>query len=119
MGYFLDSLADPCVVEIPVLAAVSLDRIEPGRMAAGEHFSRVSDDDRQRIESPPKEPLLDLDQRELEAAARNLADHIGPIARIVVDRALAECSTRDAFYQRLAEKLMDPAERDEFLRRLG
>ena len=30
-------------------------------------------------------------------------------------RAQAECSTRDAFYDRLAEELTDPSERDAFL----
>jgi len=97
-----------------------IDKANALRQAEQEgSISSVCDQDRPRIESPPKEPTLELAQSEPEAAARNLADHIGPIARIVVDKALAECTTRDAFYRRLAEKLMDPAERDEFLRRLS
>jgi serine/threonine protein kinase len=69
-------------------------------------------------ESLPKAPLLDLDDNELQTAEQNLAHHIGATARIIVDRAHAECATRDAFYDRLAEELEDPAERDEFLSKL-
>ena len=79
----------------------------------------ISNGDRQRIESEPKEPLLDLDESELKSAEKSLAHHIGPIARIIVKRAHAECATRDAFYDRLAEELTDPAERDEFLSKLS
>ena len=75
----------------------------------------VSNGERQRIESGPREPLLDLDESELKTAEQNLAHYIGPIARIIVKRAHAECATRDAFYDRLAEELTDPAECDEFL----
>jgi len=78
----------------------------------------ASEGDRQPTESPPEKPLLDLDKQELKAAEQSLAHHIGPIARIVVKRAHAECTTRDAFYDRLAEELTDPAERDEFLSNL-
>jgi hypothetical protein len=79
----------------------------------------ISNGDRQRIESAPKEPLLDLDESELKTAEKNLAHHIGPIARIIVKRAHAECATRDDFYDRLAEELTDPAERDDFLSKLS
>ena len=75
----------------------------------------VSNGERRRIESAPKEPLLDLDEIELRTAEQTLAHYIGPIARIIVKRAHAECATRDAFYDRLAEELTDPAECDEFL----
>ncbi len=78
----------------------------------------ASADDRRRIESP-QEPQLELDEEELKAAEKNLARHIGPIARIIVKRAHAECTNRDAFYDQLAEELSDPAERDEFLSRLS
>jgi serine/threonine-protein kinase len=79
----------------------------------------VSEGDRERIETPPEAPLLDLDEQELKTAERSLAHYIGPIARIIVKRAHAECATRDAFYDRLAEELTGPAERDEFLGSVG
>ena len=80
---------------------------------------RASGVDRRRIEAPPEQGLLDLDEKELNAAEQNLAHHIGPIARIIVKKAQVECATRDAFYDRLAEELSDPAERDEFLSSLS
>jgi len=80
---------------------------------------RVSAGERARIETAPKEPRLALDEAELKAAEQSLAHHIGPIARIIVKRAHAECATREAFYDRLAEELTDPTERDEFLSRLS
>jgi hypothetical protein len=76
---------------------------------------KVSDVERQRIADAPRQQQLDLDEGELKSAEQNLAHHIGPIARIIVKRAHAECATRDAFYDRLAEELTDPVERDEFL----
>lgn len=75
--------------------------------------------DVERIESPPEQGMLELDEEELKTAEQNLAHHIGPIARIIVKRAQVECATRDDFYDRLAEELTDPAERDEFLSSLG
>jgi serine/threonine protein kinase len=97
-----------------------IDKVNKLREAQREgSLSSVSDRDRRRIESPPKQPLLDLDEEELKAAERNLAQHIGPIARILVRRAHAACATRDAFYERLAEELADPGERDEFLGSVG
>jgi serine/threonine protein kinase len=69
-----------------------------------------------RTEAPAEEQKsLALDPEELKAAERKLAQHIGPIARIIVKKAQAECATKDDFYDRLAEELTDPAERDEFL----
>ncbi|GMQ75071.1 MAG: hypothetical protein BMS9Abin01_0315 [Gammaproteobacteria bacterium] len=97
-----------------------IDKVDKLREAQREgSLSSVSDSDRRRIESPPKQPLLDLDEEELKAAERNLAQHIGPIARILVRRAHAACASRDDFYDRLAEELADPVEREEFLSRLG
>ena len=74
---------------------------------------------RRNFEPPSKRGRLDLDQKEIIAAEQTLAHHIGPIARIIVKKAQAECATRDAFYDRLAEELSDPTERDEFLSSLG
>jgi serine/threonine protein kinase len=79
----------------------------------------VSNGERRRIEAAPQEPLLDLDVSELKTAEQNLAHYIGPIARIIVKRAHAECASRDAFYDRLAEELTDPAEHDEFLSKVS
>ena len=67
-------------------------------------FTRMGDGER-----------VELDEQELKTAEQNLALHIGPIARIIVKKAQAECTNRDDFYDRLADELSDPDERDEFL----
>lgn len=97
-----------------------IDKVNKLREAEREgSLPRVSEGERRRIEKAPKEPHLELDESELKTAEQKLAHHIGPIARIIVKRAHAECTTRDAFYDRLAEELTDPVERDEFLSRLS
>ena len=97
-----------------------IDKVNKLREAEREgSLPHVSEVERKRIASAPEEPRLALDESELKSAEQNLAHHIGPIARIIVKRAHAECATRQAFYDKLAEELTDPAERDEFLARLG
>jgi serine/threonine protein kinase len=96
-----------------------VDKVQALREAEREGaLPGVSNGERKRIEAAPEEPRLELGEEELKTAEKNLAHHIGPIARIIVRRAHAECATRDAFYDRLAEELTDPAERDEFLGKL-
>ncbi|HYF07959.1 MAG TPA: serine/threonine-protein kinase [Acetobacteraceae bacterium] len=51
-------------------------------------------------------------------AAEALAFHVGPIARVLVKRALAEARSEAAFLDRLAEAVSDPAEAATFRRRL-
>ena len=97
-----------------------IDKVNKLREAEREgSLPHASEVERMRIASAPEEPRLALDESELKSAEQNLAHHIGPIARIIVKRAHAECATRQAFYDKLAEELTDPAERDEFLARLG
>ena len=64
--------------------------------------------------APPSAALV-------EAAQRLLAHHIGPIAALVVKKALAAAPQREAFFQRLAQSVDDPAARTRLvddLRRL-
>ena len=97
-----------------------IDKVKELREAERDgSLPKASAADRRRIESPDEPPLLEIDDEELKTAEKHLAHHIGPIARIVVKKAQAECTTRDDFYDRLAEELTDPDERDEFLSRLS
>jgi len=50
-----------------------------------------------------------------EAAERLLAQHVGPIARIVVRKAAAATGQRELFAARLAEAIADAGERRRFL----
>lgn len=61
----------------------------------------------------PVEPALDPAFTEL--AERRLAVFIGPIARIVVSRALRATSLRQPFLQKLTEYIEDEAQRQAFL----
>ena len=45
LGDLLDPFANAGIVEVPLLATVALDRVEPHRAAAGEDFPRVADDE--------------------------------------------------------------------------
>lgn len=56
-----------------------------------------------------------LDPAFLEASETRLTYLIGPIARIVMRRALPRASTRQALLQTLAEHIPDPAQRSAFL----
>ncbi len=60
-----------------------------------------------------------LTSRSVENAARRLAPHLGPIARVVVKRAAAEANTPRHFHQLLAQHVADPRERERLLRELA
>jgi class 3 adenylate cyclase len=57
-----------------------------------------------------------LDPAVLELARKNLAAYIGPMARVLVDRAAANAQTRAALYQLLAAEIHSPKEREAFLK---
>ena len=58
---------------------------------------------------------LDLDERILKAVQEQLAWIIGPMAEILVKRALAKSSSLEQLYQILAEEIPGKAERKQFL----
>lgn len=60
-------------------------------------------------------PAPKLDPAFLQASETRLTYLIGPIARIVMRRALPHASTRQALLQALAEHIPDPAQRSAFL----
>ncbi|MGA2247246.1 MAG: adenylate/guanylate cyclase domain-containing protein [Verrucomicrobiota bacterium] len=62
-------------------------------------------------ESPAWEPAV------LEQAREDLAAHIGPMARLLVDRAAARTKTRAALYQLLAAEIHSAKDREDFLKR--
>jgi len=51
----------------------------------------------------------------VEAAQRLLAQQLGPIARVMVKKAAEQTNQREAFVQRLAEAVADPAARAKLL----
>jgi len=52
----------------------------------------------------------------LEQARLDLAAHIGPLARLLVNRAAARTQTKSALYQLLASEIKPGKEREEFLK---
>jgi serine/threonine-protein kinase len=55
----------------------------------------------------------------IEEATRRLTNYIGPIAKIVANKAATQATSRHHFHQLLAEKLTDPKERARFLHDVG
>jgi hypothetical protein len=77
----------------------------------------------QTIQPPPKkrikktrQPVLEADSAELEAVRLLLASYIGPIARMLVQKASTEARSLDDFCERLAHYVSVPADRANFLR---
>jgi eukaryotic-like serine/threonine-protein kinase len=56
-----------------------------------------------------------LDPQTLETAAKELAVYIGPIARIIVNRAAKKVQSRRQLYEAVAEEIPTPADRSRFL----
>lgn len=52
----------------------------------------------------------------LERARKDLAAHIGPMAKLLVERAAAKARTRAELYQLLAAEIHPPREREAFLK---
>ncbi|MFC0396997.1 serine/threonine-protein kinase [Paraburkholderia rhizosphaerae] len=69
------------------------------------------------VSAPPARAGVPLDPQRIDAAARRLASHIGPIARIVAARA-ARGADAATFHARLADALPATADKAAFLREL-
>ena len=61
--------------------------------------------------------LGSFDQAVLETARRDLAVHLGPIAKVLVKQAAAKARTPQELYQYLAEQIPSAADRVAFLKR--
>jgi serine/threonine-protein kinase len=59
-----------------------------------------------------------LTAERIEAAQRQLASYIGPIAKILVKKAAAQTASSERFYLLLAESLSD-SDRTRFLKEVG
>lgn len=55
------------------------------------------------------------DPQTLDRARNALAAHVGPVAKIIVDKASKKCSSTDELYVLLAEEIDTPAGRAKFL----
>jgi hypothetical protein len=60
-------------------------------------------------------PIVAPDSPEFEAIRALLARHIGPIAKVFVQKAATEARTPDDFCERLAAHVSTPSDRAAFL----
>jgi hypothetical protein len=86
----------------------------------------VADPDSDHVSIPPapasaetmskqREPLVAPDSQAFEAIRALLARHVGPIAKIFVQKASTEARSLDEFFERLGAHVKAPAERATFL----
>jgi hypothetical protein len=71
---------------------------------------------RPRPASPPPAPVVASGGQQFEAIRALLARHVGPIAKILVEKAANEARTPDEFCERLATHVATPNDRASFLR---
>jgi len=60
-----------------------------------------------------------LNEAVMDKAVPLLAQHVGPIAKVLVKRAATGIDSRAVFFNRLAEAVSDPVARDKLLRELA
>jgi TonB family protein len=70
------------------------------------------------LAKPPAKPPANFDPDLMELVRQELAQCIGPIAGIVVNRAASHCASADELYSKVAEEIDSPGERERFLRRV-
>ena len=79
-------------------------------------------DSASRLAAPAAVPSVGthpVDTAALDAAARELATYIGPIARIIVNRAAKQAQSRRQLFEMVAEEIPAAADRSKFLAKLG
>lgn len=65
---------------------------------------------------PPRGPIIASGSPQFEAIRALLARHIGPIAKVFVERAASAAGSPDEFCEQLASHVAAPAERAAFVR---
>lgn len=80
-----------------------------------EHDTLIIDEEESRRTAAVPDHGDDLDERILQIVQEQLAVIIGPMARVLVKRALRKSSSLDQLYQLLAEEIPTARERERFL----
>jgi hypothetical protein len=77
----------------------------------------VPETDHAAVERPhaPRAPIIPPGSKQFDAIRSLLARHIGPIAKVLVEKASKEANTPEEFCQRLAAHVSAPAERATFI----
>lgn len=69
--------------------------------------------------APAAASAMAWDPNLLQAAQQQLAQYVGPLAKILVQRAAQQATSRDALYRSLAEHISTAQEKSRFLRDSG
>jgi serine/threonine-protein kinase len=105
---FLRDLAGAGVLGEPPGSSVT-PSAQPRLVSSSDAFART-------VAAGAAERIAESD---VEDATRALAVHVGPIARVLVKRALVSSSSREDLYARLAEHIGDPELRRRWLQQFG
>jgi len=114
----LDKLAETIneVLNRPVTA----DEVEPDRIGGGLSGTVVPAETIPPLPARSiktiNQPVLEANSPDLEAVRIMLARYIGPIAKMLVQKASTEAPSLDNFCERLAEYVSAPADRASFLK---
>jgi hypothetical protein len=96
-------------------AEVGLDRISGGLSGTVVPAETVPPPPKKRVKKI-NQPVLEANSPEFEAVRAMLARYIGPIAKMLVQKASTEAPSLDNFCERLAEYVSTPADRASFLK---
>ena len=114
----LDKLAE--TINEALNRPVTADEVEPDRIGGGLSGTVIP---AETIPPLPKisiktinQPVLEANSPDLEAVRIMLARYIGPIAKMLVQKASTEAPSLDNFCERLAEYVSAPADRASFLK---
>jgi len=105
-------LAEPTAeLQIPAPALESRPAVAPSRLGAPSPHVRETE-----VPShPTPPPAANLPEEEIRRIEKQLATHIGPLAKVLVKRALGKATTLDELYSVLAATLSNAADRKAFL----
>jgi TIR domain len=93
-----------------------IERVQDENGGANAHAQAERVTARTLAESTSSAPVVAMGSEEFEAIRLLLARHIGPIAKVLVQKAAAEASSRGDFGERLATHVKLPGERAAFLK---
>jgi hypothetical protein len=96
-------------------AEVGLDRISGGLSGTVVPAETVPPPPKKRVKKI-NQPVLEANSPEFEAVRAMLARYIGPIAKMLVQKASTEAPSLDNFCERLSEYVSIPADRASFLK---
>ncbi len=99
-----DTIDRPEAAEIRPLASA------PGVSAAPKRSPE------KKLAPAPRDPIIVSGSTQFEAIRALLARHIGPIAKVFVERAASQAGTPSEFCEQLASHVAAPAERAAFVR---